>query len=96
MDCPFYNALSPIHGRGLFANQYFPVGTLLFKISDLDGNVTDLGKLVNHSWRANIIVHEEPDGHYAVASKPIFQGHEIVGNYHNTPDCLEGPKYYYR
>ncbi len=90
MTCPFYNALSPIHGRGLFANEYFPVGTVLFKVSDKQGNVTDLGQLVNHSWMPNIILHKN-DGYYAVASMPIYQGREIVGNYAFSPDCLEKP-----
>ncbi len=91
MDCPFYTALSPIHRRGLFANQYFPVGTVLFKASDKKGNVTDLGQWINHSWMPNIILHEEPNGYYAVASMPIYQGREIVGNYQFTPGCLEKP-----
>lgn len=89
MDCPFYTALSPLHGRGLFANQYFPIGSVLFKVSDKKGNVTDFGRWVNHSWNPNIILHAEDSGYYAVASMPIYQGREIVGNYQHTPDCLE-------
>lgn len=89
MNCPFYTALSPYHGRGLFSNKYFPTGTILFKISDLRGNVTDFGKWVNHSYSPNIIVHKEKDGYYAVSAYPIYQGREILGNYNNTPDCLE-------
>ena len=95
MDCPLYTALSPIHGRGLFANEYFPVGTVLLKVSDKHGNVTDLGQWINHSLMPNIILHEESDGYYAVASMPIYQGREIVGNYAFSPDCLEKPEEYF-
>jgi len=91
MNCPFYTALSPIHGRGLFANEYYPVGTLLFKVVS-DGKVTSLGDSINHSWRPNIILHKEGDGWYAVAALPIYQGQEILGNYRYTPDCLEKPQ----
>ncbi len=93
MDCPFYTALSPIHGRGLFANQYFPVGSVLFKVSDRNGNVTDFGRWVNHDRNhPNVMLHAEPDGYYAVAILPIFQGREIVANYQHTPGCLEKPE----
>ncbi|KKL55789.1 hypothetical protein LCGC14_2251910 [marine sediment metagenome] len=92
MDCPFYTALSLIHGRGLFANEYFPVGTVLFKVSDKQGNVTDLGQWINHSVMPNITLHKESDGYYSVASMPIYQGREIIGNYAFTPDCLEKPE----
>jgi hypothetical protein len=91
MDCPFYNALSPIHGRGLFSNQYFPYTSILFKVSDLNGNVTDFGRLINHSYKPNIILHKEDDGYYAVATKPIYQGEEILGNYYFTPDFIDKP-----
>jgi SET domain-containing protein len=91
MSCPFYTALSPIHGRGLFANRYFSVGEVLFKVSDPSGNVTDFGRWVNHSWAPNIILHTEDDGQYAVASLPIYQGREILGNYKFTPSCFDKP-----
>ena len=92
MDCDFYTALSPIHGRGLFTNRYFPMGTMLFKISSLNGKVTDLGRWVNHSQNSNnIIVHKENDGYYAVSRIPIYPGREILGNYNFTPSCLEKP-----
>ena len=91
VPCPFYTALSPIHGRGLFTNQYFPVGTVLFKVTGTDGKVTSLGQWVNHSWRPNIILHQEDGEHYAVASMPIYAGREIVGNYQFSPDCFEKP-----
>ena len=89
MNCPFYTALSPLHGRGLFSNEYFPYGTVLFIVSDKEGNVTSFGQWINHSNQPNIILHEEKDGYYAVAIMPIYQGIEIVGNYSHTPDCLE-------
>ena len=37
---PFFTALSPIAGRGLFANRYFPEGTPLLKVVDQNGNIT--------------------------------------------------------
>lgn len=89
MNCPVYTALSPIHGRGLFANQYFPYGTILFKASDLKGTVTNYGRWVNHSLHPNVILHAEQDGYYVVTIMPIFQGQEIVANYRHTPECLE-------
>ena len=89
MECPFYTALSPIHGRGLFANEYFPVGTPLFKVSNREGKVTAFGQWVNHSRMPNVILHEEPDGYYAIAALPIYQGRELVADYDSTPDCLE-------
>ena len=80
-ECPFYNALSSIHERGLFANRYFPYGTVLLKVVDNYGKVTENGRLINHSYTPNIILHREPDGWYAVAIIPIYQGKEILGNY---------------
>jgi SET domain-containing protein len=91
MDCPFYTNFSQIHGRGLFSNQYFPEGSILFKVVDNKNNVTDLGKWINHSWQPNIILHKEKDGWYAVSIMPIYQGIEILGNYKWTPDPLEKP-----
>ncbi len=90
-ECPFYNALSPLHGRGLFANRYFPYGTVLLQVTDNDGNVTENGRLINHSSTPNIMLHKEADGWYAVAIIPIYQGREILGNYARTPDCIEKP-----
>lgn len=81
MDCPFYTALSPPHGRGLFSNQYFPVGTVLFRVSDLKGNVTGFGRWVNYSRKGNIILHKGKDGYYAIAAGPIYQGREILVGY---------------
>jgi hypothetical protein len=95
MSCPFYTALSPIHGRGLYANQYFPVGSVLFKVADQNGQITNLGKYVNHSWTPNIILHKESDSWYAVASMPIFSGREIISNYQCAPKWLEKPKKYW-
>lgn len=89
MNYSFYIALSPIHDKGLFASEYFPVGTLLLKICDLKGNVTELGAFINHSRTPNITVHREEDGYYAVSTMPIYQGREIVGNYDFTPSVLE-------
>ena len=87
MSCPFYTALSPIAGRGLFANRYFPSGTVLLKVSYSDGTPTYMGRFINTAPRngalalgtgANIIIHQEPDGCYAVAAYPIFQGGELL------------------
>ena len=91
MKCPFYTALSPIHGRGLFTNEYFPVGSILFKVCDKQGDITDFGKWVNHSINPNIMLHTEQDGYYAVSLIPIFAGKEIVANYNHTPSFLEKP-----
>jgi hypothetical protein len=81
MDCPFYNRLILERGpgvRGLVANMYFPVGTVLFKVAGLDGEIVGNARLVNQSYMPNIIIHKDHDGYYAVASMPIYQGREIV------------------
>ena len=87
MTCPFFTALSPIAGRGLFANRYFPCGTPLLKVSDSNGKLTSMGSLINIApsngvlalrTGANIVLHHESDGCYAVSSVPIFQGREIL------------------
>ena len=92
MDCPFYTRFSQIHGRGLFSNQYFPAGTLLFKACDNNCIVTDFGRLVNHSWTPNTMLHKENDGWYLMAIIPIYQGREILANYNFTPECMKKAK----
>lgn len=89
MDCPFYTRYSQIHGRGLFSNQYFPAGTILFKACDKNCRVFGFAKWINHSWKPNVMLHEEPDGWYLMAIMPIYQGREILANYDWTPDCMK-------
>lgn len=90
MSCPFYTALSPIAGRGLFANRYFPCGTVLLKVSDQNGRLTDMGRLINHAPRngtislgtgANIMIYPSGNGCYAIAALPIFQGRELLRSF---------------
>jgi hypothetical protein len=88
-DCSFFTALSPIAGRGIFANHYFPLGSILFKVINNDKSVTNLGRFVNHSWDPNVFLHKLPDGWYAIAKIPIYQGKEILGNYNWTPMGIE-------
>jgi hypothetical protein len=95
MSFPFYNGLSPIHGRGLFAHQYFPMGKILFKISDKCGNITELGQLLNHSYTPNIILHQEKDDYYAVSLMPIYPGIEITINYIYSPKNFQKPEKYW-
>jgi len=85
MDCPFVNKLTPRRGRGLYANKYFPYGTVLFKMADSTGRLSDFGRIVNHSVNANIYLVKKCDGWYAYGKFPIYQGVEILLDY-NTVD----------
>lgn len=87
MKCPFHRALSPIAGVGLFSSRYFPQGTLLLKVSDANGNLTDMGRYINTApsngcialgTGANIAIYQRIDGCYAIAMVPIMPGRELL------------------
>ena len=66
-------------GRGLYANRYFPHGTVLFKYSEADGTPTSLGMLVNPGYQPNVRLERRRDGCvYAVAMIPIYMGRQIL------------------
>ena len=83
MNCLFYNGLTPMRGRGLYANAYFPVGTTLFQMTDSKGVLTPMGALVHNSRLANIICRQAADGLYAIAAVPIYPGRQILFNFKN-------------
>jgi len=81
MDCPFVNKLTPRRNRGLYANKYFPQGTVLFKMAELNGRLSNFGQIVNHSINPNIYLLKMKDGWYAFGKIPIYQGVEILLDY---------------
>ena len=77
MNCPFYSALLPVNGRGLFTRNYFPIGSILFKAFNLDGTRTPMAQYLSQTQSPNIQLRRGTDGLYAVSILPIFAGHEI-------------------
>lgn len=94
-----YKRLSSRHGYGLFAGQFIPKNTpiiLAFTQNQYgDCQVTDNGKLINHSIKPNTylhkVKHEYHNDYYIISSQDIYNGNEITSNYYDTPDCIIKP-----
>lgn len=94
---------SGIHGKGVFAtkgiNKEEVIGAPLFLRYYFLVNITeDLGKWINHSWRANAAL-VKVDGENVwdlVALEPIMKGDEITMDYRDTPWFIAKPSIWYR
>ena len=71
---------SPIHGKGLFATKDFEVGEVVCP-GRLNGKRTPGGRFINHSLNCNIKPEKQGDDIYAVASRKINAGDELLVDY---------------
>lgn len=71
---------SPIHGKGLFATQNFDVGEMVCP-GRLNGKRTPGGRFINHSPNCNIKPEKKGDDIYAVATRKINAGDELLVDY---------------
>jgi hypothetical protein len=71
---------SPIHGKGLFATQNFEVGEIVCP-GRLNGKRTPGGRFINHSPNCNIKPEKKGDDIYAVATRKINAGDELLVDY---------------
>ena len=74
-------APSPLHGNGLFADQYFLEEDWIVPVR-LNGVLTHLGAVSNHEDPGNAVLVRWPNGNlYLRATRNIDQGEEIVHDY---------------
>jgi hypothetical protein len=71
---------SPIHGKGLFAQQVFQVGDVVCP-GRVKGCRTPGGRFINHAYEANIKPVMVDDDIYAVATREIQPGEELLVDY---------------
>ena len=71
---------SPIHGTGLFATQNFEAGETVCP-GRLNGKRTPGGRFINHSANSNILPKLVGDDIFAVASRKINAGDELLVDY---------------
>ena len=71
---------SPIHGKGLFATRSFQVGETVCP-GRLNGKRTPGGRFINHSPNCNIKPEKKGDDIYAVATRKINAGDELLVDY---------------
>ena len=71
---------SPIHGKGLFALRDFEVGETVCP-GRLNGKRTPGGRFINHSFNGNTTPEKRGDDIYAVASRKIRTGEELLVDY---------------
>lgn len=71
---------SPIHGKGLFATKDFEVGEVVCP-GRLNGKRTPGGRFINHSLNCNVKPEKQGDDIYAIASRKINAGEELLVDY---------------
>jgi hypothetical protein len=71
---------SPIHGKGLFATRDFEAGEIVCP-GRLNGKRTPGGRFINHSVYCNIRPEKTGDDIYAVATRKIHAGDELLVDY---------------
>jgi hypothetical protein len=71
---------SPIHGMGLFATQDFEAGETVCP-GRINGKRTPGGRFINHSANSNILPKLVGDDIFAVASRKISAGDELLVDY---------------
>jgi hypothetical protein len=90
----YYLDNSNIQGRGAFAQEKYPEGTIIDKLHDILGQgqykFYELGKMYNHSETPNCKNIMKDNTRYLVTIKPIKQGEELTADYRLQPD-LEQP-----
>jgi hypothetical protein len=90
----YYLDNSNIQGRGAFAQEEYPEGTIIDKLHDILGQgqykFYELGKMYNHSETPNCKNIMKDNTRYLVTIKPIKQGEELTADYRLQPD-LEQP-----
>jgi hypothetical protein len=74
---------SPIHGMGLFATRNFEPGETVCP-GRLDGKRTPGGRFINHSALHNIIPVLIQDDIFAVATRKISAGDELLVDYRSS------------
>jgi hypothetical protein len=71
---------SPIHGKGLFAQRVFRAGDVVCP-GRLKGCRTPGGRFINHAYEANVKPVMVGDDIYAVATREIQPGEELLVDY---------------
>tara|TARA_R110000868_G_scaffold125492_2_gene331441 strand:- start:5195 stop:6064 length:870 start_codon:yes stop_codon:yes gene_type:complete len=71
---------SPIHGKGLFATKDFEAGDVVCP-GRLNGKRTPGGRFINHSLNCNVKPEKQGDDMYAIASRKINAGDELLTDY---------------
>lgn len=71
---------SPIHGKGLFAQRAFQPGDVVCA-GRLKGCRTPGGRFINHAYEANVKPVIVDDDIYAVATREIQPGEELLVDY---------------
>ena len=71
---------SPIHGKGLFAQRAFRAGDVVCP-GRLKGCRTPGGRFINHAYEANVKPVMVDDDIYAVATREIQPGEELLVDY---------------
>lgn len=93
---PFYIAKSDIAGKGAFASQYIPKGSMVDMLHQInqpgqDYDFTQLGRNYNHSDAPNTKNKLVGNKRFMVATEDIMPGQELTGDYRMQPD-LEQPQ----
>ena len=90
----YYLDNSTIQGKGAFAQENYPEGTVIDKLHDILGqgqyNFYELGKMYNHSDTPNCKNIMKDNTRYLVTIQPVKQGEELTADYRLQPD-LEQP-----
>ena len=93
-ESKYYLDNSNIQGRGAFAQEDYPEGTVIDKLHDILGqgqyNFYELGKMYNHSETPNCKNVMKDNTRYLVTIQPVRQGEELTADYRLQPD-LEQP-----
>jgi len=87
LEKPYYIDKSPIHGEGVFTQQFIPRGSkigvvITFTQDGLD--VTPLGSKINHQTNCNCTLQKDKI-YYAVALEDLLPNTEITIDYKDTP-----------
>lgn len=86
----YYIGNSNIHGKGVFAKDDIPQGTMLGKITDPYPTLTELGKYLNHSNEANAHgMYTSDSEHNLITTENIRRDTEITLNYSTMPGFQE-------
>lgn len=94
---------SNVHGKGVFATRNIREGEVIGQPLRVDYLVVvhitdDLGKWINHSWRANSKLRKQSDKPVwdLVATEAIKKDDEINMDYRETPWFIAKPSIWYK